>query len=97
MEEEFGKEYVKRTQKDYSMPFKLQVVLEVERGEMSATEVSGELNSTNSVNKIHPCNLFHTWQEYSRPEYHPEVPDVREKGYNHRLVSGLLKFWKFHS
>jgi len=37
MREEIVKEYVKRTQKDYSMSFKLQVVQEIERGEMSAT------------------------------------------------------------
>lgn len=32
--------YVKRTQKDYSMSFKLQVVQEIERGELSATEAT---------------------------------------------------------
>lgn len=42
MEEEIGKEYVKRSQKDYSMSFKLQVVYEVERGELSATEASNK-------------------------------------------------------
>jgi len=35
MKEGIKKEYVKRTQKDYSMSFKLQVVQEVERGELS--------------------------------------------------------------
>lgn len=34
MKEKFHTEYVKRTQKDYSMSFKLQVVNEVERGEL---------------------------------------------------------------
>ncbi|CAI2766086.1 helix-turn-helix domain-containing protein [Flavobacterium collinsii] len=32
--------YVKRTQKDYSMSFKLQVVQEIERGELTATEAT---------------------------------------------------------
>ena len=32
--------YVKRTQKDYSMSFKLQVVQEIERGELSATDAA---------------------------------------------------------
>ena len=32
-----NKEYVKRTQKDYSMSFKLSIVDEVERGELSVT------------------------------------------------------------
>ena len=37
MKEKSKNEYVKRTQKDYSMSFKLQVVQEVERGEESVT------------------------------------------------------------
>ncbi len=36
MEENNKKKYVKRSQKDYSMSFKLQVVQEVERGELGA-------------------------------------------------------------
>ena len=35
MEKHEVSRYVKRTQKDYSMPFKLQVVQEIERGELS--------------------------------------------------------------
>jgi len=35
MEQKKGSEYVKRTQKDYSQTFKLQVVGQVERGELS--------------------------------------------------------------
>ncbi|MBV2196086.1 MAG: IS3 family transposase, partial [Flavobacterium sp.] len=35
MEEEVKQEYVKRTQKDYSMSLKLQVVQEVEQGHLS--------------------------------------------------------------
>lgn len=37
MKEEIRSEYIKRTQKDYSHCFKLQVVREVERGELSIT------------------------------------------------------------
>ena len=37
MQEETGKEYVRRTQKDYSMSFKMQVVQAIERGEISVT------------------------------------------------------------
>src|SRR6187402_775286 len=32
--------YVKRTQKDYSMSFKLQIVQEIERGELTPTEAT---------------------------------------------------------
>ncbi len=35
MSEKFKNEYVRRSQKDYSMSFKLQVVLEIESGELS--------------------------------------------------------------
>jgi len=37
MEELFKNEHVRRSQKDYSMSFKLQIVNEVERGELNAT------------------------------------------------------------
>jgi transposase-like protein len=40
MEEQIKSEYVRRTQKDYSMSFKLHVVQEIERGEMSMTTAS---------------------------------------------------------
>jgi transposase len=36
MEDKNGTQYVRRTQKDYSMSFKLQVVQEIERGGISA-------------------------------------------------------------
>lgn len=32
--------YVKRTQKDYSMSFKLQIVQEVERGQLSVSDAA---------------------------------------------------------
>lgn len=37
MEERFRNQYLRRSQKDYSMTFKLQVVSEIERGELSVT------------------------------------------------------------
>jgi transposase-like protein len=37
MKEEIRSDYFKRTQKDYYQSFKLQVVREVERGELSLT------------------------------------------------------------
>lgn len=53
MGEEFGKEYVKRTQKDYSMSFKLQIVHEVEQGEMTATEASNKYGIQGSHTVVH--------------------------------------------
>lgn len=38
MDNRLNTNYVRRTQKDYSMSFKLQVVLEVESGELSLTQ-----------------------------------------------------------
>ena len=38
MEKHEETRYVKRTQKDYSMSFKLQIVQEIERGELTVTE-----------------------------------------------------------
>lgn len=37
MEEEIRSQYIKRTQNDYSMSFKLQVVQEIEQGEISVS------------------------------------------------------------
>jgi transposase-like protein len=38
MEKHEETRYVKRTQKDYSMSFKLQIVQEIERGQLTVTE-----------------------------------------------------------
>ena len=46
MREKIKDEYVKRSQKDYSISFKLQVVQEVERGEVSVTRSSAKVWNT---------------------------------------------------
>ena len=40
MEKHEQTRYVKRTQKNYSMPFKLQIVQEIEQGQLTATEAT---------------------------------------------------------
>ena len=40
MEKHEASRYVKRTQKDYTMSFKLQIVQEIERGNLSTTEAT---------------------------------------------------------
>ena len=40
MEKQEESRYVKRTQKDYTMSFKLQIVQEIERGKLSITEAT---------------------------------------------------------
>lgn len=43
MDKELNTNYVNRSQKDYSMSFKLQVVSEVERGKLSASAASRKI------------------------------------------------------
>ncbi len=43
MENSKESRYVKRTQKDYTMSFKLQIVQEIERGKLSITEATKAL------------------------------------------------------
>ncbi|GAB6121932.1 hypothetical protein JCM30204_30810 [Dysgonomonas termitidis] len=43
MDKELNSSYVKRSLKDYSMSFKLEVVREVETGELSATAATNYL------------------------------------------------------
>jgi transposase len=53
--------YVKRTQKDYSMSFKLQIVQELERGQFTATESAktyGIQNRTTVVNWLKKKQLL---------------------------------------
>ena len=40
MEKDEEARYVKRTQKDYTMSFKLQIVQEIERGQLTSTEAA---------------------------------------------------------
>jgi transposase-like protein len=40
MEKHEESRYIKRTQKDYTMSFKLQIVQEIERGKISITEAT---------------------------------------------------------
>jgi transposase len=53
--------YVKRTQKDYSMSFKLQIVQELERGQLTVTESAktyGIQNRTTVVNWLKKIGNF---------------------------------------
>jgi transposase len=62
MEKHEETRYVKRTQKDYSMSFKLQIVQEIERGQLTVTEATktyGIQNRTTVVNWLKKFgNLF---------------------------------------
>lgn len=61
MKQKFDYKYVKRTQKDYSMSFKLQVVEEVERGEISVTAAQkkyGIQGNTTIINWLRKYGTF---------------------------------------
>jgi transposase len=61
MEKQEETRYVKRTQKDYSMSFKLQIVQEIERGQLTVTESTktyGIQNRTTVVNWLKKFGNF---------------------------------------
>jgi len=61
MEKHEETRYVKRTQKDYSMSFKLQIVQEIERGQLTVTEsvkTYGIQNRTTVVNWLKKFGNF---------------------------------------
>jgi transposase len=74
MKEELQNVYVKRTQKDYSMSFKMQVVKEVETGEITIYEalrkygIQGKMTVTNWLRKYGTFD----W-EYKTPSAMPKT------------------------
>jgi transposase-like protein len=70
--------YVKRTQKDYSMSFKLQVVQEIERGELSthgAKKKYGIQSRSTIVNWLRKHGNF-DWQNQT-PSNMPKSPEQK--------------------
>lgn len=78
MKEQIENKYVKRTQKDYSFSFKLQVVREVESGELS-------LNGAQRKYGIQGNATVSTWMkkygnfdwENQTPSYMPKTPEQK--------------------
>ena len=52
MEKHEETRYVKRTQKDYSMSFKLQIVQEIERGQLTVTEATKKYGIQNRTTVV---------------------------------------------
>lgn len=76
--EDFKNEYVKRTQKDYSMSFKLSVVSEVERGDISVTAAKkkyGIQGRSTVVNWLRKYGTF-DWENQS-PSNMPKSKDQK--------------------
>jgi transposase len=80
MKEESKNEYVKRTQKDYSMSFKLQVVREVESGEISPTAAKRKYGIQGDRTVI-------TWlRKYGTFDWENQTPSNMPKTQDQRLL-----------
>lgn len=76
MEEHFS--YVKRSQRDYSMSLKLQIVGEIERGELSATSAQqkyGIQGRSTIINWLRKYGNF-DW-ENKTPSHMPKTPEQK--------------------
>ena len=58
MEKHEETQYVKRTQKDYSMSFKLQLVQEIERGQLTVTEAAKKYGIQNRTTVVQWLRKF---------------------------------------
>jgi transposase-like protein len=58
MEKHEETRYVKRTQKDYSMSFKLQLVQEIERGQLTVTEAAKKYGIQNRTTVVQWLRKF---------------------------------------
>ena len=76
MEEHFS--YVKRSQRDYSMSLKLQIIGEIERGELSATSAQqkyGIQGRSTIINWLRKYGNF-DW-ENKTPSHMPKTPEQK--------------------
>jgi transposase len=80
MKEEFSNEYVKRTQKDYSMSFKLQVVQEVERGELS---IRGSLRKYGIQSH---GTVLHWLRKYGNFDWENQTPSNMPKSQEQKIL-----------
>ena len=71
-------EYVKRTQKDYSMSFKLQVVQEVERGEVSVRGAKRKYGIQSNITVINWLRKYGTFDcENQTPSNMPKTQEQK--------------------
>jgi len=78
MKEESKNEYVKRTSKDYSMSFKLQVVEEIERGELSPTGAKKKYGIQSYATLLRWLRKYGTFDwEYQTPSNMPKTPEQK--------------------
>ena len=80
MKEKFQTEYVKRTQKDYSMSYKLQVVNEVERGELGIKAATRKYG-------IQGSHTVTTWlRKYGSFDWENQTPSNMPKTQEQKLL-----------
>lgn len=78
MEERLKNEYLKRTQRDYSTSFKLQVVEEVERGELSITGSLRKYGIQSHGTVLNWLRKFGTFDwENQTPSYMPKSQEQK--------------------
>ena len=78
MENPEATRYVKRTQKDYSMSFKLQIVQEIERGQLTATEVTKKYDIQCRKTVVNWLRKFGNFDwEYQIPLNMPKSPEQK--------------------
>ena len=71
-------QYVKRTQKDYTMSFKLQVVKEIERGEISTSEAKRKYGIQARSTVMQWLRKFGNFDwEYQTPSNMPKSPEQK--------------------
>lgn len=76
--EEIKNEYVKRTQKDYNMSFKLSVVSEIERGEISVTAAQRKYGIQGKATVINWLRKYGTFDwENQTPSNMPKSKDQK--------------------
>jgi transposase len=78
MEERIDSVYVKRTQKDYSMSFKMQVIQEVERGEISLKGVQRKYGIQGNATVINWLRKYGTFDwENQTPSHMPKSQEQK--------------------
>lgn len=73
-----GTNYVKRSQQDYSMSLKLQIVGEIERGELTATSAQGKYGIQGRSTVINWLRKYGNFDwENKTPSHMPKTPEQK--------------------
>lgn len=80
MKEKISNEYIKRSQKDYPMSFKLQVVQEVERGEISSSAAARKYGIQGSHTVV--CWL----RKYGNFDWENQTPSNMPKSQQQKIM-----------